>query len=195
MRIVRIGVLAVPAAVALTVAFAGAGRSQDTADAERSAALFQAMMPVLSSPRCMNCHPAGDTPRQGEEGRLHQMLVTRGPDGFGSPALRCGACHRAVNSPNSNIPGAEDWHLAPRGMAWEGLSAGALCRLLLDPTRNGGLTADGLVAHMETSLVQWAWSPGIGLDGEPRRAPPSSGAHFVELTRAWVASGARCPTD
>src|SRR5712692_7513333 len=57
------------------------------ADADkRSAALFTELGKVLTHPRCMNCHPAGDRPRQGDVGRLHQPPVERGPDGFGLAA-------------------------------------------------------------------------------------------------------------
>src|ERR1700677_734604 len=43
---------------------------QDTA--ARSAAVFIELGKVLTNPRCVNCHPAGDRPHQGELGRLHQ---------------------------------------------------------------------------------------------------------------------------
>jgi len=61
--------------------------------AARSAALFTEAAKVLTHPRCMNCHPAGDRPRQGDVRRLHQPPVDRGEDGFGLPALRCPICH------------------------------------------------------------------------------------------------------
>jgi hypothetical protein len=160
--------------------------------AEQSAALFMRMKPALNSPRCMNCHTATDFPRQGDDRNRHLMLVMRGSDDHGSPALRCQACHRNVNSPNSGVPGAPDWHLAPLSMAWEGLSAGALCRTLLDP-KKGEQTPETIVAHMKTPLVQWAWSPGVDLDGRARKPPPMSSAAFMSLVRAWVDSGARCP--
>ena len=51
--------------------------------ATRSAALFTELGKVLTNPRCVNCHPAGDRPRQGELGRTHQPPVERGADGFG----------------------------------------------------------------------------------------------------------------
>src|SRR5215469_7647048 len=72
--------------------FAGIG---DTA--ARSAALFTEAGKVLTSPRCVNCHPAGDRPRQGDVQRLHQPPVARGEDGFGLPAMRCQICHQAAN--------------------------------------------------------------------------------------------------
>jgi hypothetical protein len=30
------------------------------------------------SPRCMNCHPAGDVPLQGDDSHIHTMLPQRG---------------------------------------------------------------------------------------------------------------------
>jgi hypothetical protein len=53
--------------------------------AARSAALFAEVGKVLTHPRCVNCHPAGDRPRQTDVGRLHQPPVERGPDGLGLP--------------------------------------------------------------------------------------------------------------
>ncbi|TAI64451.1 Isoquinoline 1-oxidoreductase subunit, partial [Bradyrhizobium sp. Leo170] len=44
----------------------------------RSAAMFTELGKVLTHPRCVNCHPAGDRPRQGDEGRPHQPPVARG---------------------------------------------------------------------------------------------------------------------
>jgi hypothetical protein len=42
--------------------------------------------------------------------------------------MRCQTCHQTVNTADGRVPGAPDWHLAPRAMGWEGLSAGELCR-------------------------------------------------------------------
>ena len=62
--------------------------------AARSAAMFVELGKVLTNPRCVNCHPAGDHPRQGELGRLHQPPVERGADGHGLPAtfIQCPTC-------------------------------------------------------------------------------------------------------
>src|SRR3984957_2504390 len=65
--------------------------------AARSAALFTEAGKVLTSPRCMNCHPAGDRPLQGETHRLHQPPVERGPDGSGTVSMRCATCHKDAN--------------------------------------------------------------------------------------------------
>jgi hypothetical protein len=60
--------------------FAGIG---DTA--ARSAALFTKLGKMLTHPRCVNCHPVGDRPRQTDASRLHQPPVERGPDGVSIP--------------------------------------------------------------------------------------------------------------
>ena len=49
----------------------------------RALALFAEAGRVLMHPRCVNCHPAGDSPHQTDRMRLHQPLVVRGADGHG----------------------------------------------------------------------------------------------------------------
>jgi cytochrome c5 len=85
-------------------------------EGQRSAAYFTELGKVLLNPRCVNCHPAGDRPRQGDLARLHQPPVERGADGFGVPGMRCSSCHQATNF--GRVPGHPDWHLAPLAMAW-----------------------------------------------------------------------------
>src|SRR5262245_43219800 len=58
-------------------------------EAARSAAIFTELGKVLTHPRCVNCHPAGDRPRQADVSRPHQPPVWRGADGYGLPAMRC----------------------------------------------------------------------------------------------------------
>ncbi len=84
--------------------------------ATRSAALFTELGKVLTNPRCVNCHPVGDHPHQGELGRLHQPPVARGPDGRGLAAMRCPICHQHANFGPGRIPGHPEWRLAPREM-------------------------------------------------------------------------------
>ena len=73
--------------------------------AARSAAIFTELGKVLTHPRCVNCHPAGDRPRQRDVMRLHQPPVERGADGFGLPAMRCPICHQAANFEPAGVPG------------------------------------------------------------------------------------------
>ncbi len=157
--------------------------------AKRSAAMFTELGKVLSHPRCVNCHPAGDHPRQGELGRLHQPPVERGADGHGLAAMRCDICHQQANFDPGRVPGHPEWHLAPREMAWEGKTLGEICNQIKDPSRNGGRSLDDLVHHigMDT-LVGWAWAPGFG-----RQPAPGTQKEAGALVAAWVETGAACP--
>src|SRR5260221_7019795 len=82
--------------------------------------LFTPIAKVLRDPRCLNCHPVGDRPRQGDDRHFHLQNVTRGLDDMGFVNLRCAACHRDENNAYSGLPGAPNWHLAPLSMVWEG---------------------------------------------------------------------------
>ena len=157
--------------------------------ATRSAAMFTELGKVLSHPRCVNCHPAGDHPRQGELGRLHQPPVERGADGHGLVAMRCDICHQQANFDPGRVPGHPEWHLAPREMAWEGKTLGEICDQIKDPNRNGGRSLDELVHHIGTdTLVGWAWAPGFG-----RHPAPGTQKEAGALVEAWVETGAACP--
>jgi cytochrome c5 len=155
--------------------------------AARSAALFTELGKVLTHPRCVNCHPASDRPRQGDLSRLHQPPVTRGADGFGVPAMRCPICHQQANF--GLVPGNPKWHLAPREMAWEGKTLAEICTQLKDRERNGGRSVEELVDHIGVDdLVGWAWAPGPG-----RRPAPGTQKQAGALVAAWVETGAACP--
>src|SRR5260370_34937161 len=84
--------------------------------AARSAAMFVELGKVLTDPRCVNCHPAGDRPRQGEQGRLHQPPVEPGADGHGLPAMRCPVSRHQANFDPARVPRHPESHLAPREM-------------------------------------------------------------------------------
>jgi hypothetical protein len=160
------------------------------ADTEtRSAAIFTELGKVLTSPRCVNCHPAGDRPHQGDESRLHQPPVDRGVDGHGTQTMRCSICHQNTNFEPGRVPGHPEWHLAPREMAWEGKTLAEICAQIKDPARNGGRKAEDLIHHIGTdTLVGWAWHPGFG-----RSAAPGTQKEAGALVDAWVKTGAACP--
>src|SRR5450755_2803568 len=86
-------------------------------DSVGSAKAFLAAYKVLMSPRCMNCHPAGDIPLQGDDSHLHTQGVKRGMDGKGLYALKCANCHQPQNSLGIHMPpGNPNWHLPPANM-------------------------------------------------------------------------------
>ncbi len=75
--------------------------AQTAADAAASARAFVKASQVFFHPRCVNCHPAGDAPLQGDESRPHAMNVKRGPDGQGTKGVRCSNCHQTKNLPGA----------------------------------------------------------------------------------------------
>jgi hypothetical protein len=163
----------------------------------RSRALFAEAARVIMNPRCMNCHPAGDRPTQGNDMHLHTPPVVRGDAGGGVPGNTCGGCHMDRNvellagQPVSfrSIPGHPRWGLAPIEMAWEGKSMGEICRQIKDPERNGGRSLELLYEHLaKDDLVAWAWRPRAGRD-----PVPGTQAQLGELIQAWIDTGAACP--
>jgi hypothetical protein len=151
--------------------------------------LFAPIATVLNHPRCMNCHPRDERPRQGDDRHVHQQNVVRGPDDLGYVNMRCDSCHRAENNQYSGVPGAPTWHLAPIGMGWQGLDTATLCTTLKDKSRNGNRDVAALVEHMaHDKLVLWGWDPGKGR--EPVTTPHAT---FVAQLKAWELAGAPCP--
>ena len=164
------------------------------AQATDSETHFNTMMAVITHKRCMNCHPAGNRPRQGEDSHLHYFNVQRGADGHGVAALKCAACHQKENNLNSGVPGAPHWHLAPLSMAWEGLDKYEIARSFMNPENNGGKTPAEIEKHLtEDDLVLWAFEPGIDHAGIPREKPPVSETEFITAVKAWIAAGAVVP--
>lgn len=158
------------------------GKSTDT---------FSPIAAVLRHPRCLNCHPRDDRPRQSDDRHIHRQNVVRGVDGMGFVNARCNSCHRVENNDYSGVPGAPLWHLAPLSMGWQGLNDAELCTTLKDEKKNGGKTVAELVEHMtKDDLVLWGWKPG----GD--RAPVSTPHdQFVKELETWASAGAPCPTS
>ncbi|MEO1242650.1 MAG: Isoquinoline 1-oxidoreductase subunit [Pseudomonadota bacterium] len=154
---------------------------------ERALALFSEIGKVVQHPRCVNCHPRGDRPLQGDAGIPHQPHVVRGDGGIGVSALRCTTCHGAENY--ANVPGHDVWFLAPAEMAWEGKSLGEICEQIKDPARNGDRTLADVADHMANDeLVGYGWRP-------PEHLEPAPGDQETlgQLVGAWIEAGADCP--
>ena len=153
---------------------------------EKSLESFKQMLTVIKHPRCMNCHPSDDHPRQGDDRHVHLFDVQRGKDNEGLTAMRCNTCHQKTNNPYSNVPGAPKWHLAPIGMAWQGLSDSQIGESILNEKTNGGKNLEEIVHHMtKDTLVLWAWNPGKG-----RALPPLNQAQFAKAVKEWADNGA-----
>lgn len=171
-------------------------RSESTAAELTPEQAFDLMMEVLTHKRCVNCHPSDDYPRQGEDSHIHNFGVQRGPDNHGVAALQCQTCHQSENNNHAGVPGAPEWSLAPRKMAWQGLTRVEIARSMLNPDNNGGRTLEETVHHLtEHELVLWAWEPGVDANGTPREKPPVPKAEYIEAVKTWAAGGAPIPEE
>jgi len=180
------------AGAVLFAALAGGAQTSTQPDASASRAAFLQLYRVLTSPRCQNCHPAGDAPLQGDDGHVHIQNVKRGADGHGVTAMRCDTCHQTVNLPGEHMPpGNPKWALPPpqHKMVFVGRSPAELCQQIKDPKQNGGRSLDQLLDHVaDDDLVGWGWNPGDG-----RTLPPLSRPDTVAQMKIWIAGGAACP--
>jgi hypothetical protein len=160
-------------------------------DSIASVAAFKEVYKVLMSPRCMNCHPAGDTPLQGDDSHLHTMGPKRGKDGKGLYAMKCGNCHQPVNAPGIHTPpGNPKWQLPPSDMkmVFQGKSARELALQIKDDGQNGHKNNQQLLEHARDTLVKSGWNMGEG-----RVAPPLDYKSFLQAWDTWIEKGAYAP--
>lgn len=156
---------------------------------------FDKMMLVLMHQRCVNCHPAGDKPRKGDDSHVTRSLgVARGEDGHGLKGINCSTCHTDENNDFSGVPGAPHWALAPESMTWEGKTRVEIATQMMDPARNGGRSAHDIMEHLtEHELVLWAWDPGVDAEGIPREKPPVPKEEYIAAVKEWINNGAIIP--
>lgn len=159
-------------------------------DSVQSIAAFGEVYKVLMSPRCMNCHPAGDVPLQGDDSHIHTMLPKRGKDGKGVSAMKCANCHQATAIPGPNTPPANPkWALPPADMkmVFEGKSPRELALQIMDYNQNGHKTKERLIEHVRDTLVKAGWTM------EGRTLPPLSYVEFVKAWDTWINTGGVAP--
>lgn len=157
---------------------------------------FDKVMAVLTHKRCVNCHPSGDTPRQGEDSHLHNFDIVRGPKDKGLAGYTCNTCHQNENNDYSGVPGAPHWAVAPTSMAWEGKTRIGIASQMMNPEKNGGKSAEDIMRHLtEDELVLWAWNPGINSEGLKREKPPVPKEAFIKAVKEWIAAGAPIPKE
>ncbi len=160
-------------------------------DSVESVKAFMEVYKVLMSPRCMNCHPSGDVPLQGDNSQLHTSSPKRGIDGKGLYAMKCSNCHQPTNIAGLNTPpGHPNWHLPPANMkmVFQGRTPNQLARQLVNPKTNGNKTLARLIAHADDGLVKAGWDPGEG-----RTVPPLTHAEFKKAWITWINTGAYAP--
>jgi hypothetical protein len=189
-----IRILAVLAIALVTFAIANLHAAADNPkpDAAASAKAFLEIHKVFTSPRCQNCHPAGDAPLQGEDSHVHLQNVKRGKDGHGVSAMRCETCHQTTNLAGDHMPpGNPKWGLPSPAhkIVFVGRTPAELCRQLKDPKQTGGRSLQQLLEHVaDDQLVAWGWNPGDG-----RALPPLSRPETVAQMKTWIDGGAACP--
>jgi len=160
-------------------------------DSVESVKAFMDVYKVLMSPRCMNCHPAGDQPLQGDDSHKHIMNVQRGKDGKGVYALKCSNCHQPTNVAGLHTPpGNPKWQLPPADMkmVFEGKTAHELAVQIMDYNRNGHKNKEQLIEHARDTLVKAGWNMGEG-----RPAPPLDYDAFVKAWDTWIEKGGFAP--
>jgi len=160
-------------------------------DSAASVKAFMQVYKVLMSARCMNCHPSGNVPLQGDDNHLHTMSPKRGIDGKGVYAMKCSNCHQPTNTPGLHTPpGNPNWHLPPADMkmVFQGRTPHQLAKQLIDPKQNGHKDLKKLIAHADDGLVLSGWNPGEG-----RTLPPMSHAAFKKAWITWLTTGAYAP--
>ena len=168
-----------------------ANRVADTKDSIGSARAFLKVYKVLMSPRCMNCHPAGDAPLQGDDSHIHTMNVVRGPDGKGLYAAKCSNCHQPTNTPGVHTPpGNPKWQLPPSDMkmVFQGKTARQLALQIMNYNQNGHKNKEQLIEHARDTLVRSGWNMGEG-----RVPPPMSYSAFVNAWDTWIKKGGYAP--
>lgn len=158
-------------------------------EAESKAAFLEAYR-VFMHPRCMNCHPSGDVPLQGDDSHLHLQGVKRGKDGKGLYALKCSNCHQPEHVPGDYMPpGHALWHLPPanKKMVFQGKTPTQLANHFKDNNFTGFKDfKKDLIHHVEHEpLVLNSWTYGT--------PPPLTHAAFVAKVKEWIAKGAVTP--
>jgi hypothetical protein len=188
-------VITVMASVVVAVLASGFRTNNELKITDESASVeaFMKVYTVLMSPRCMNCHPAGDIPLQGDDSHLHTMSPIRGKDGKGVSAMKCSNCHQPANSPGLNAPpGNPKWALPPADMkmVFEGRSPRDLALQIMDYKRNGHKSKTQLIEHARDTLVKAGWNMGEG-----RKPPPLSYKEFVAAWDEWINKGGAAPKN
>ena len=132
------------------------------AESERSVAYFDEMLKVIQHPRCLNCHPVDNSPRQGMEMQMHEPPVVRGANDFGAPGMRCTTCHGTENveftTKEGSIPGHEPWQLAPLETGWIGRAPPRSA----PSSRTPSATAAAAWRSCTSTTPRTGWSAGAG---------------------------------
>ncbi len=164
----------------------------DASRDENPFAMFAALMPVFSSPRCVNCH-GGTNPATNTNHKGGQQDIVLNHDDEMVNNDECVLCH--------NAPEARPWRLAPKIASFAGKDAKQLCRQLRSGPGRFDLRAAfdraDLQEHLQTDEligVAFIGQKGIGRgsafwEDTTTEPPPMTRARFVALARHWLEDG------
>jgi hypothetical protein len=172
-----------------------AGAQTDTVDDDDPLAMFAELMPVFSSPRCVNCH-GGTNPATNLNhlGGKQDVLV----DGQGDMSFETGASDECLTC-HTSAP--DVWRLAPKHASFVGKDTLALCRQFRSDPFSFNLHFPegraGFVTHLasdELIGVGFNGDGGVGRDSaffsdisvDP---PPMSRQAFLRAAQHWVTDG------
>lgn len=153
---------------------------------------FEKAYTVFMHPRCMNCHPNGNQPLQGDDSHIHLQNVVRGPEGKGVYAMKCKNCHQDTNLAGEGTPpGNPHWQMpsSEKPMVFQGKTARELAIHFKDNKFTGFKTLNDMVKHVEEeSLVLSGFDPPAGVS-----KIPMSHEEFVAAVKEWIDKGAAVP--
>jgi hypothetical protein len=160
--------------------------AQTAPAADDPLAMFTEMMPVWSSPRCVNCH-GGTVPDVKPEGLNHEGgLIDVVRDGKGDPTFdgsgTCQGCHDVA---------PPSWRLAPARMSLVDKDALTLCRQMRKV--NSLSVAANRAAfdhHLHNDLlIDLAFVGNRGMEGTVAAPPPMSQGVFFAAAQRWLEDG------
>jgi hypothetical protein len=176
-----LGTLLIMMAIGTLAAAAQTGPADDD-----PLAMFTEMMPVWSSPRCVNCH-GGTVPDVKPEGLNHEGgLIDVVRDANGDPTFdgsgTCQGCHDVA---------PPSWRLAPARMSLVGKDALTLCRQMRKV--NSLSVAANRAAfdhHLHNDLlIDLAFVGNRGMEGVDAAPPPMSQGAFFAAAQRWLEDG------
>jgi len=175
--------------------------AQPVGGTTESLALFAEMMPVLSHPRCTNCHGGVDVTNGTNHGGGEVSDVPLDPQGDMLPGTQsneqCLDCHDEASA--SGQP--QVWRLAPRRMSMVGKDTLTLCQQLRTLNGLGGASSQAanerFIDHLGSDqLIGFAFEGrrgGAMLPEHSPEPPPMSQAEFIAAASRWVNEGqAKC---
>lgn len=172
--------------VAAIGALGGAAAQTSAAEEDDPLAMFAEMMPVWSSPRCVNCHGATipDVKPEGQnhEGGLVDVVRSANGDATFDGSGTCQGCHDAA---------PPSWRLAPARMSLVDKDAETLCRQMrkVNSLQIAANRAE-FDHHLHNDLlIDIAFVGNRGMTDVEAAPPPMSKEAFFAAAKRWLEDG------